>query len=246
MRVKDVDLGDVVVATKVYSYESGKETPGPPFSPTMAGIAVMWTMLLRLLFGNSVPRTADGFYPRPNVQHSHRELEQRARVLSRESDWQAKLSTPIWPGRKPSVHIGAIASGEAVVADGGGRIATILKLNYGDALAVEMEGYGFLEAARVDAACRSVVVRGISDHLTGKAEADRLGWQQRAADAAAAFFFGMLALGTESPQTESAEGRTVDDETPIFSPQQLSTTMANPRYADDISKLDRVYDRRSS
>ena len=88
------------------------------------------------------------------------------------------------------------------MADDAGRIATILKLNYGDLLAVEMEGYGFLEAARVHSACRAVVVRGISDHLSGKTEADRLGWQQRAADAAAAFFFGMLAFETELAETE--------------------------------------------
>jgi TIR domain len=31
----------------------------------------------------------------------------------------------------------------------------------------------------------------------------------------------------------------------VFSPDQLGKTMANPRYADDISRLDRVYDRRA-
>jgi nucleoside phosphorylase len=121
--VKDVDLGDVIVATKVYSYESGKET-------------------------------ADGFHPRPDAQHSNRELEQRARLLSRSPDWHAKLSAALWPDRKPRVHVGPIASGESVVADDAGRIATLLKLHYGDTLAVEMEGYGFLEAARADSTPR--------------------------------------------------------------------------------------------
>src|ERR1700732_3020635 len=40
--------------------------------------------------------------------------------------------------------------------------------------------------------------RGISDLLRGKARADKQGWQQRAADAAAAFFFEMLSLESDS------------------------------------------------
>jgi nucleoside phosphorylase len=80
--------------------------------------------------------------------------------------------------------VAPIAAGEAVVASNKGRIAAHLKRHYGDALAVEMEGRGFLEAAHIESGCRAVVVRGISDLLRGKAKA---GWQPRAADAAAAF-----------------------------------------------------------
>jgi nucleoside phosphorylase len=56
---------------------------------------------------------------------------------------------------------------------------TFLRASYGDALAVEMEGHGVMQAAHqrnVDA----LVVRGISDLLDGKAESDRTGWQPRA------------------------------------------------------------------
>jgi nucleoside phosphorylase len=167
--LKDVALGDVVVATKVYGYESGKETPS-------------------------------GFQPRPAVQNSHHELQQRARVIRASANWQARLASARKSNRKPAAHVGPIAAGEAVVADDAGRIATQLKQLYGDALAVEMEGRGFLEAAHVDSGCRAVVVRGISDRLTGKAASDRRGWQQRAADSAATFFFEMLALEAGSAQ----------------------------------------------
>jgi nucleoside phosphorylase len=166
--VRDVTLGDVVVATKVYAYESGKETPS-------------------------------GFLPRPEVQKSHHELEQRARVLRSDTIWHRRLDIALWSDRKPRVYVDPIAAGEAVVAANAGRIATLLRKHYSDALAVEMEGRGFLEAAHIDSRCRAVVVRGISDLLKGKAKTDKLGWQQRAADAAAAFFFEMLALENEFP-----------------------------------------------
>jgi nucleoside phosphorylase len=166
--VKDVSLGDVVVATKVYGYESGKETP-------------------------------EGFLPRAEVQRSHHELEQRARVLRSDTTWHRRLDTLLWTDRKPRVYVDPIAAGEAIVAANAGRIATHLRQHYSDALAVEMEGRGLLEAARIVSGCRAVVVRGISDLLKGKSKADKLGWQQRAADAAAAFFFEMLALETGSP-----------------------------------------------
>jgi nucleoside phosphorylase len=162
--LKDVILGDVVVATKVYGYESGKETP-------------------------------EGFRPRPDVQRSDHELEQRARVLRTDTSWRNRLNATMWSDRQPAVYVDPIAAGEVVVAANAGRIATQLRLYYGDALAVEMEGRGFLEAAHIQSGCRAVIVRGISDLLSDKAETDKLGWQLRAADAAAAFFFEMLALG---------------------------------------------------
>jgi nucleoside phosphorylase len=167
--VKDVALGDVVVATKVYNYESGKDTAG-------------------------------GFSVRPDLQNSDHELEQRARVLRTSTTWHDRLDASLWPDHKPNVHVGPIAAGEAVVASRKSRIAAHIKTYYGDALAVEMEGRGFLEAAHVDSGCRAVVVRGISDRLAGKATSDRRGWQQRAADSAATFFFEMLALEAGSAQ----------------------------------------------
>ena len=107
---------------------------------------------------------------------------------SSDQSWHGRLDPALWPDRRPEVQVGPIASGEAVVADNRGRIAKYLSQYYGDTLAVEMEGHGFLEAIHIDAGCRGVVVRGISDLLSGKRAADRLGLQQRAADAAAAFF----------------------------------------------------------
>jgi nucleoside phosphorylase len=179
--VKDVALGDVVVATKVCGYESGKET-------------------------------LEGFEIRADVQPSHHELQQRARVLRTDTSWHKRLDSTQWSARKPAVYVAPIAAGEAVVATYKGRISARLKQNYGDALAVEMEGRGFLQAAHIDSGCRAVVVRGISDLLKGKASADKQGWQKRAADAAAAFFFEMLSLESNRDDASNIRRPTIQSD----------------------------------
>lgn len=158
--IKDVSLGDVVASTKVYGYESGKETD-------------------------------EGFQPRPDVGESSFRLVQRARADGRRKHWHRHLgqATPT----APAVHVAPIAAGEKVVASRRSDLYKFLRHNYGDAVAVEMEGRGFLAAAhmhRVDA----MVIRGISDMVDEhKQQRDREGWQPRAAAHAAAFAAELMA-----------------------------------------------------
>jgi adenosylhomocysteine nucleosidase len=91
----------------------------------------------------------------------------------------------------PRAFVGPIAAGAKVIKSSCGAVAALLRENYGDALAVEMEGEGFMRAAyanKVD----SMVVRGVSDLLDGKGEADSSGSQEVASDHAAAFAFELL------------------------------------------------------
>ena len=165
--VKNVKLGDVVVASKVYGYDSGKDT-------------------------------AEGFKVRGDLQRSAHALEQRARAMCKRNEWRRRLHPEI-KHETPELIVGPIAAGEKVVASQHSETAEFLKKHYSDALAVEMEGRGFLEAAHINSVV-ATVIRGISDKLSGKARADGAGWQKRAADAASAVAFEMLAkLGSSGP-----------------------------------------------
>ncbi len=158
--LKDVRLGDVVLATKVYSYESGK-----------ANVT---------------------FQTRPEVGNSTYRMEQRARAIARNNDWLQRLGRSI-PDPVPRVFVAPIAAGEKVV--GSTRSATweFLKEHYGDALAVEMEGYGFLKVAHANQQVEALVIRGISDRIDDKTEADAANTQELAARHASAVAFEVLA-----------------------------------------------------
>lgn len=167
--VKDVAIGDVVVATKVYGYESGKDT-------------------------------AKGFQPRPDVQNTAHELEQRARIIRQQDGWKKRLD-PAVKHENAAIFVAPIAAGEKVVASKKAATAKLIKEHYGDALAVEMEGSGFLKGVHINHPTQGCVVRGISDLLSGKANADRAGSQQRAADAASAAAFEILSGLNGGPDT---------------------------------------------
>lgn len=158
--VKDVAVGDVVASSKVYAYESGKES--------------------------------DGFKPRPMVHESNYRLVQRAKAEARSGKWRQRIIDGL-PGATPRALVGPIAAGEKVVADTKSPTALLISSNYGDTLAVEMESYGFLHGAYLHQHLAALVVRGISDLLDGKANADRSGSQERASKNASAFCFEVLA-----------------------------------------------------
>lgn len=173
--LKDVAIGDVVAASKVYGYEAGK------------ALAT--------------------FQPRPDVGETSYRLEQRARAVARSTDWHRRI---IGSPAAPRAFIGPIAAGEKVVADVRAPVFKFLRGQYGDALAIEMEGRGMLVAARANASVDAIVIRGISDLVDDKAAADAGGSQERAARHAAAFAFELLAkLPVALP--ESGKDKTDDE-----------------------------------
>jgi nucleoside phosphorylase len=157
---KNLKIGDVVVGTKIYKYESGKAL-------------------------------ADRTLPRPTIGNSSYRLVQRAQTEARKSDWLAQIKSDR-TDVQPSIYVEAIAAGEKVVASSRSPVCKFLREYYDDAYAVEMEGFGFLEAAWRNDDVSAIVIRGISDKLDKKAQADSTGSQKLAAAHASAFTFEML------------------------------------------------------
>lgn len=157
---KDVALGDVVVATKIYDYETGKAEAE--------------------------------FKPRPITRHATHRIMQRAMHEANEVTWLSRIKEPVYT-HPPKVFAKPIASGTKVISSKKSEVAKLINQNCGDAVAVEMEGFGFLETVFEHRDVEALVVRGISDLIEGKHKSDSAGYQLIASQHASAFVFEVLA-----------------------------------------------------
>ena len=159
--IKDVAIGDVVAATKLYGYESGK--------------------------------VGEQFFTRPALGHSTYLLVQRAKAEARKGEWLQRLTSS--PASQPRVFVAPIAAGEKVIASKQSDIFNFIRASYNDAIAVEMEGFGFLSAAFAYPNIKAIVIRGISDLIEGKnddsIEPEQLR-QEKASHHASTFAFQIL------------------------------------------------------
>ncbi|NER97973.1 MAG: hypothetical protein F6J86_29700 [Symploca sp. SIO1B1] len=147
-------------------------------------------------------KAEETFKPRPEIGLSAYSLEQRARVEARKKDWLKRLRPT--PETTPTVFVAPIAAGEKVIASTKSEVFQFLCSNYGDAVAVEMEGIGFLDATHANQQVSAMVIRGISDLIDGKSEVDAQGYQEIAASHASAFAFQVLAkLNVENDKVNS-------------------------------------------
>lgn len=188
--LKDVSLGDVVVCTKIYRYELGK--------------------------------TKQTFKSKPEINLFGFRLVQRARAEARKNDWLERLKsvnrveqemTEFMPSELgltqnseqlqsllsrvpdpvPRVFVAPIASGKTIIASAASKLFRFLRQSYGDAIAIEMEEVGFIEAAYASQRVPTMVIRGISDLIDNKIKIDKTVYQEIASHHASAFAFEILA-----------------------------------------------------
>jgi nucleoside phosphorylase len=130
------------------------------------------------------------FLSRPVAERSDRLLVELAKLVRSTSEWKVILRDDT-RGKDFKVYVDTTITGEKVIADLKNPSAKIIKLNFSGALALDMEGAGFLYAAH-GANVRAIVIRGISDQLTNKDLADSQDFQRLAAARAAGFAFALL------------------------------------------------------
>jgi nucleoside phosphorylase len=173
---KDVRLGDVVAADRVHDYEVGKERAGE---------------------GGQ-----EGTYEeRPLQQQSTFQLLKWAETVSTSDAWKERIQLHDEAlATDPSVHLEPIAAGSKVVANKDSSTARLIAKAAPRAVAVEMEGAGFLGAVHRLGDIEGILIRGISDQVDDKPASDASGWRHQAAANAAAFAFEMFARYYPAPK----------------------------------------------
>ncbi|MET7296098.1 5'-methylthioadenosine/S-adenosylhomocysteine nucleosidase [Streptomyces griseoloalbus] len=141
------------------------------------GDVVVGTQVYEIHGGKQTP---EGFLVRPKTLPSSLALEQAARSAVRDMP-------------DVRVHFMPIATGDVVLTDEKSDITQFLHGSYNDAGAIEMEGFGALQAAHLNGQLNALVIRGISDRADAeKHKADAAGSQKRAAEQAAAVMVAVL------------------------------------------------------
>jgi len=161
--LKDVKVGDIVIGTDVIGFERGKAEDGE-------------------------------FKPRPQFGASSYDLERAANSYAISNLWKT-IAASLVDARfaaRISVLSGTIASGEKVDASCRSDLHKYIKTNASHALAIEMEGLGFLKVCMTRPAVKSLLLRGISDLVNDKGEIDENGSQSYASQNVAAFLFGLI------------------------------------------------------
>lgn len=134
----------------------------------------------------------EDFLVRTSLGQPSYKSEKLAESVANEEKWQRRVCDN-WPDTDgPDALVAPVAVGEKVVSSKESKVYDRLRTKFSDAVAVEMEGYGFYEATRANPEVDSLAIRGVSDMVEDKSEADELGWQEDASANAAAFAFELL------------------------------------------------------
>lgn len=161
LKPEDLPIGDVIAASKVYNAHAGKQVP-------TNGASLLLT--------------------RPSAFPTASGLTHLTRSVIAHTDWN-----PATPRRRgsPKAILAPIASVEAVQTDPSAELVTLIRSNYNDAAALDMESFGLYDGAHLHGV-PALAVRGISDQVEGKTAAADAVRQPTAARNAASFLATIL------------------------------------------------------
>jgi nucleoside phosphorylase len=172
--IKNVTIGDVVAARKIYAYEIG--TAEKTFLP-QAEIGMASYIL-----------------------EQRARAEARKDDWLKRLSFDVERLTPIFVKKEkndiqpiPRAIIAPIAAGEKLVTSTKSEIYKLIESTYSDAVALEREGFGFLSAARSNIDVPAMVIRGISDLIERPDNIAANDFQELASRRASAFAFEILA-----------------------------------------------------
>ncbi|GAA0659257.1 hypothetical protein GCM10009548_27640 [Streptomyces malaysiensis subsp. malaysiensis] len=188
--------------------------------------------------------TESGFLPRQKTHQSAYGLVQLARLVTVGDAWQRRIR-PGDDAPRPNAHVKPLAAGGRVVAHHRSDVGLRLTAGAGDALAVDMEGFGFLAGAYLNQQLDALVIRGISDLLGDKGEAHDERWQPVASRHAAAFAFeliGRMPVAADAPadrpraaaaRAPAAEASASSADEPTLSAEASAPAARTPATAAD-------------
>jgi nucleoside phosphorylase len=136
-------------------------------------------------------KAADSFTARPRQDRPTHFMINAIRQVEREGAWLHRLDPKL--AEPMTVHLAPLASGDHVVKSLDSETYELIRENYDQAVAVDMESSGFLFAANLRPGIESAVIRGVSDLLSDKNLERDAARQPEAARRAAAFAFELLA-----------------------------------------------------
>ncbi|HEY1351823.1 MAG TPA: hypothetical protein VGF67_19560 [Ktedonobacteraceae bacterium] len=161
------------------------------------------------------PTKEEGLTPltMPEIGNPGYRARERARSEARKPDWLRRLPGAFaYPA--PQVILAPLAAGSKILASRKATPYILLRTHFNDAVAVDTQGYGFLQAVHANqsrqyqSALESLIVRGIKDMLQVPPKSSTRAEQTMAAERACAFAFHVLTtlqLTTRNPHLERGQ-----------------------------------------
>ncbi|MGZ4881885.1 MAG: 5'-methylthioadenosine/S-adenosylhomocysteine nucleosidase family protein [Halobacteriota archaeon] len=135
--------------------------------------------------------TDSGFIPEPREAKSDSRAIGVANRCIREKIWKTRIEEET-QNSELEAHAGPVATTSKLVKSLNSPTCKIIKIHYGDVLALEQEGFGFLQAAKRNNTC-AIVIRGVADFVKDKDVVESEGSKERAMRNATAFAFELIA-----------------------------------------------------